>query len=296
MPLLDDMKKQMPKIYLDSVMFYGRGKVGLGLKTLLTHDPLAKVPWGLLRFVVFDSPDPEITKSAPFEQRYQKLQTNIAATHPLLLVEPYFTCNGQQHALDWTNWIWRFGGEGSIFREPKALYSSGKTNTIIKLKAQHETEARVEQIVKPGKCQCVLPTGDRFEAKCPLDLFVKTGNVVNVHYSSKSKGGNLLYAEIYKISDKRWEDLTKVQKTNKKIENLQASEWNVREARRKFFNNFAAARNFNPLNPTNWETITRKDIYDAGGGIILHLFDGNPRKAISDAYPEINWSKSMKVK
>eukprot|EP00026_Physarum_polycephalum_P002684 Phypoly_transcript_02692.p1 GENE.Phypoly_transcript_02692~~Phypoly_transcript_02692.p1 ORF type:complete len:862 (+),score=102.64 Phypoly_transcript_02692:87-2672(+) len=64
--------------------------------------------------------------------------------------------------------------------------------------------------------------------------------------------------------------------------------WKERENCRSFFNSFALAMNFDPLLPANWANLT-PEIFAARGRSILDHFEGDLRKALTFAYPEMKF-------
>jgi len=56
---------------------------------------------------------------------------------------------------------------------------------------------------------------------------------------------------------------------------------------RRFFDEFARVRNFDPLDPLNWYQVRYKDVADAGGASILTHFGDTLCKALLTVYPDI---------
>jgi len=56
---------------------------------------------------------------------------------------------------------------------------------------------------------------------------------------------------------------------------------------RKYFANFAAKRNFDPLLASNWYQWTAKDILAEKGSSIMNKYRGSIKKALKDVYPDL---------
>eukprot|EP00026_Physarum_polycephalum_P001049 Phypoly_transcript_01050.p1 GENE.Phypoly_transcript_01050~~Phypoly_transcript_01050.p1 ORF type:complete len:906 (+),score=142.25 Phypoly_transcript_01050:476-3193(+) len=67
--------------------------------------------------------------------------------------------------------------------------------------------------------------------------------------------------------------------------------WNVEKNRRKFFEDFAANNNFDPLLPENWYSIAKRQLLVQGGNRVLLASDGSVAKALKKAFPEIKFSE-----
>jgi len=64
--------------------------------------------------------------------------------------------------------------------------------------------------------------------------------------------------------------------------------WKAPENQRKFFDEFARSKKFNPMDPENWYSVTRNDIQRAGGSSLLNnYFNGSHVKALVKLYPEL---------
>jgi len=74
-----------------------------------------------------------------------------------------------------------------------------------------------------------------------------------------------------------------------KMENFFPSEkgWKATKNRRKFFDEFARSRNFNPLDAKNWRSITRNEILRFGGGGLLKRYNGSHIRALKELYPQV---------
>jgi len=74
-----------------------------------------------------------------------------------------------------------------------------------------------------------------------------------------------------------------------KLENfLHYQGWKLAEQRRKFFDELAKSKLFDPLDATKWYSVTRKDVTTTkGGNSILHYYKGSFITALIKLYPEL---------
>jgi len=63
--------------------------------------------------------------------------------------------------------------------------------------------------------------------------------------------------------------------------------WNAR----KFLNEFAESKKFNPLDAEKWYSVTKKEIITAGGGRLLLNYNGSYIKALVKLFPELKLQK-----
>jgi len=63
--------------------------------------------------------------------------------------------------------------------------------------------------------------------------------------------------------------------------------WKTPDQRRKFFDDFAKSKQFNPLDAEKWYITTLRDITSAGGRGVLKYYEGSHVKALIKLYPEL---------
>jgi len=68
--------------------------------------------------------------------------------------------------------------------------------------------------------------------------------------------------------------------------------WQNPKIRRKFLDDFASIRQFDPLDAEQWYSITHNEIKRAGGSALLYYYNGSPFKALKELYPELMLKKS----
>jgi len=72
--------------------------------------------------------------------------------------------------------------------------------------------------------------------------------------------------------------------------------WKAPAKQRKFFDNFANSKQFDPLDAEQWYTVSQKEILNAGGGSLLQYHKGSHIKALVELYPELNLRKESFLK
>lgn len=123
----------MPDVFLDGETWFGRQHFNSSIRIIHSLD-MQDIEWNLFRLVAFDSPQPGTQDDAGYENRYGDLMNGVDLDHTIVLLEPFLKCKGPSHAKEYTKQLWDSGAEGSILREPKSLYTPGRTRSIMKLK------------------------------------------------------------------------------------------------------------------------------------------------------------------
>jgi len=68
--------------------------------------------------------------------------------------------------------------------------------------------------------------------------------------------------------------------------------WKVPGNQRKFLDEFAISKKFNPLDAQNWYSITKREIIPAGGSGLLSYYKGSHIKALIKLYPELKLKRA----
>jgi len=143
----------LPAVPLDGELWMGRGRyeeVSSIVRTQHAHDG-----WRNVRLMVFDLP----THGGTFEQRV--IAMNRLATES---DSPYWSIIEQQRVgreevlLKWLHKVIDQGGEGLMLHRETALYASGRSQDLLKLKLFTDAEATVIGH-RPGKGQFAGQTG-----------------------------------------------------------------------------------------------------------------------------------------
>jgi len=77
-----------------------------------------------------------------------------------------------------------------------------------------------------------------------------------------------------------------------KFVNYKAGDWKSVRAQRKFFDDFARSKKFNPLDASVWYSILLRDILKAGGSGLLEYHKKSHIRALIKLYPELMLQKS----
>jgi len=72
--------------------------------------------------------------------------------------------------------------------------------------------------------------------------------------------------------------------------------WKELAKQRKFFDNYAKSKNFNPLDAEKWYSVTHYQIIRAGGNSLLRYYNRSHIEALVKLYPELMLKKKNFVK
>lgn len=156
----------LPKVALDGELWLGRGRFD-ELSGIVRHAEPVDADWRAVRYQVFDLPG----RPEPFAQRVQQLNAVVEQAHqPWLQAvaqQQVPTASALQVLLKQTV---TDGGEGLVLHRASALWSPGRSTTLLKFKPVADDDARVVAHL-PGKGRNVgrlgallleLPNGQRF--------------------------------------------------------------------------------------------------------------------------------------
>ncbi len=128
----------LPKSPLDGELFGGRKQFQRTVGIVKRQD--ASDLWKELEYVVFDAP----SHGGVFEERVAFIESTLSALNVKWLVaHKHERCNGTEHLRAELARVEGLGGEGLMVRQPKSRYEAGRSNTLLKVKSFHDTEARV---------------------------------------------------------------------------------------------------------------------------------------------------------
>ncbi|GAB7220081.1 DNA ligase [Vibrio comitans] len=138
---------QLPKFAIEGELWAGRGKYSQVQKTVLDEIPDGS-DWSTITFLVFD----RIDSISTFEDRYASLllwKTNSGSNaHQIQIVEQLpFQSNAQLKSQ--LQQVTDQDGEGLVVRHKHAVYVSGRSDLMFKIKIHQDAEARVIGY-KPG--------------------------------------------------------------------------------------------------------------------------------------------------
>ena len=187
----------LPRHALDGELWMGRKLFQKTVSVARRQD--MPETWKQMSYVLFDLPDLD----APFEERMRALEAAFAAgKHPYARFHPQLRCEGHGHLNEELARVLAAGGEGIMVRMPGSPYVAGRSETLLKVKAFHDAEARVLTHIQGrgkhkgrlGALGVELANGVRFsvgtgfsdaERRCPPPI----GCVVTFRYQELTDGG-----------------------------------------------------------------------------------------------------------
>jgi DNA ligase-1 len=145
--------KGFPAIPLDGELWMGRSRyeeVSSIVRTQQPHDG-----WRNVRLMIFDLP----AHGGTFDQRVIAMnRLMIESDSPYLAIIEQQPVGSEEDLLKWLHTVIEQGGEGLILHRETALYASGRSQDLLKLKPFTDAEATVIGY-RPGKGQFAGQTG-----------------------------------------------------------------------------------------------------------------------------------------
>lgn len=152
-----------------------------------------------LKYVVFDAPK----HGGVFEERVAFIEETIRALkHEFLHACEHISCENTEHLKRELARVEGLGGEGLMLRQPRSRYEAGRSNTLLKVKSFHDTEARVldhlpgmgEHKGRLGALLVELPDGTKFNVGTGFSDVErqnppKIGSVITFRYQELSNTG-----------------------------------------------------------------------------------------------------------
>ena len=128
----------LPADTLDGELWVGRKM--FQKTTSIVRSGAGSDEWKAVTYVVFDAPEAK----GGFEDRLkhiEKVMTRAKAPHARFL--EHAQCRGIDHLKEELARVEALGGEGLMLRQPGSKYIAGRSNTLLKVKTFHDSEARV---------------------------------------------------------------------------------------------------------------------------------------------------------
>lgn len=157
-----------PKVWLDGELWSKRNDFEFVMSTVRKNNPVDR-EWQKIHYMIFDAPDKE--KMMPFGKRFQHY-TQIANEMNLPHVIPIkqFTVANNQALHQLLDEYTKKGAEGLILHRKSALFESGRTDNLFKLKPYFEADAKIIEILNGagkydgmmGSMLVEMPSGLRF--------------------------------------------------------------------------------------------------------------------------------------
>jgi DNA ligase-1 len=199
---------KLPAQALDGELWLGRGRFeelsGFARK-LQPED----AEWRQIQYLVFELPD----APGPFTARAQRIQEIVIATKwPKLVAIPQFRVKDRQELKNKLDEVVHAGGEGLMLHLAEAPYLTGRSDVLLKLKPQSDTEAVVVGHI-PGKgkykgmlgaLQVEMPDGKQFVIGTGFTDAVRkdppaVGTVVTYTYRGLTKNGLPRFASYMRV-------------------------------------------------------------------------------------------------
>eukprot|EP00026_Physarum_polycephalum_P002204 Phypoly_transcript_02209.p1 GENE.Phypoly_transcript_02209~~Phypoly_transcript_02209.p1 ORF type:complete len:520 (+),score=44.14 Phypoly_transcript_02209:1308-2867(+) len=274
--------------------------------------------WSTLRLLTFDDPSPEIKypRSRPFEERYATILCAIHPYHPFLIVVGRAKCNTPLHLDTHVMAILKDEGEGVILRRPGSLYTPGRSDNLVKLKASRADREGLVVSVESNSVHLQLTTGIIFSIPIQhthdhahVHRQLCKGDIVTVAFDCYDHHGMPVDASILKIrQDLTWAQVLhssdqtnphfldnssqKVFGTTSKSVNSWTSEKG--STLQKFFEKYAQSQGSDPLVSEFWYTVSRPDFVKnvPGASAVLSYFEGSLTKALISLFPSVKFDES----
>lgn len=129
----------LPSELLDGELWIGRGRFEQLSGTVRRLQPVDE-EWRQVRFMIFELPGGE----GDFTQRLERLRAIVAgAAVPWLVAVEQFRVADRTELEARLAVVVRDGGEGLMLHRADALYATGRSDVLLKLKPQLDAEARV---------------------------------------------------------------------------------------------------------------------------------------------------------
>jgi len=135
-----------PKTALDGELWLGRNQFAATFSIVSKLQPIDS-EWQLIQYHLFELPNAPGT----FTERINALQLLLAQhPSPYLTLVPQFRIADKTKLLEKLRAIEQQGGEGLMLHHQDALYKTGRSSDLLKLKSYQDTEAQVIGY-RPGK-------------------------------------------------------------------------------------------------------------------------------------------------
>lgn len=198
----------LPNTALDGELWLGRGRFD-ELSGMVRKASPVDADWHQVQYMIFDQP----LATEPFAERAQRIQTVVAQAN-----QPWLQAVLQQRVADASSLqtllktTVQAGGEGLVLHRANALWSPGRSDTLLKLKPQPDEDARVVGHL-PGKGRhsgrlgallLEMPNGQRFALGTGFTDAQRTdppavGEVVTYSYRDRTPKGLPRFASFLRV-------------------------------------------------------------------------------------------------
>lgn len=201
---------KLPSQKLDGELWLGRGQFeqlsGFVRKTAPVDEE-----WRQIKYMIFELPE----ASGSFEQRYEQIKQIVAkAKWPQLVAVEQFRLPDNAALRRKLDEIVKAGGEGLMLHRADALYHTGRSDALLKLKPLNDAEAKVVGYVpgkgkyegKMGALQVETADGKRFQIGTGFTDAVRAkppaiGTLVTFTYRGLTKNGLPRFASYLRVRE-----------------------------------------------------------------------------------------------
>ena len=204
--------KDLPKMALDGELWLARGQFD-ALSGAVRKDVPIDAEWQKITYNIFELPNAPGT----FEVRTKRIAeivNNINVKHLKAVVQ--FRVTDEKALKIKLNQLVKNGGEGLMLHKADALYETGRSNNLLKLKPSFDAEATVIAHTKgkgkyAGKLGALVvqtPEGVKFKLGTGFsdnqrENPPKIGSLVTYSYKDKTKNGKPKFARFLRIRNEK---------------------------------------------------------------------------------------------
>ena len=204
--------KDLPKTPMDGELWLGRGQFDI-LSAAVRKDVPIDAEWRNITYNIFELPN----AAGTFEQRAKRIAEIVKkANLPHLKAVAQFRIKDEAELNDKLKQVVKNGGEGLMLHRADALYETGRSANLLKLKPYFDAEAIViahtagkgKYAGKLGALVVETPVGIRFKlgtgftdaqrANPP-----KIGSTVTYTYKDTTKNGKPKFASFLRVRDEK---------------------------------------------------------------------------------------------
>ena len=200
--------KDLPKTQLDGELWMGRGKFD-ALSGAVRKDQPVDAEWKNIHYQIFELPNAKGT----FEARAKRIVEIVKqANLPQLNAVVQFRINDETALNAHLKKVVKNGGEGLMLHRADALYTTGRSDVLLKLKPLYDAEAKVightagkgKYAGKLGALLVETPQGIRFKlgtgiSDAQRENPPKIGSTVTYTFKNTTKNGKPKFASFLRV-------------------------------------------------------------------------------------------------
>ena len=204
--------KDLPKTPMDGELWLGRGQFDV-LSAAVRKDVPIDAEWRNITYNIFELPN----AAGTFEQRAKHITEIVKkANLPHLKAVAQFRIKDEAELNDKLKQVVKNGGEGLMLHRADALYETGRSADLLKLKPYFDAEAKViahtdgkgKYAGKLGALVVETPEGVRFKlgtgfTDAQRSNPPKIGSTVTYTYKDTTKNGKPKFASFLRVRDEK---------------------------------------------------------------------------------------------